>query len=285
MPVEENTPAPEGAPLTDEQIAEQFPGDNPEHVRAMLDKAAGKGSPVSPNADEPEPDADAVVYPDYIPEKFRTGTVDEAHAAMAAGHAELEARLGTGTDDDDDAGDDDSEGDEGDNGDAPDAFSLEDVESEFIANDGKISAETYAAAEAAGMPKAVLDSYVAGQQAIAEQLVSRVHEVAGGEESYSKMLTWATNNWSDAEVQAFDSTMETGNEVQISLTVRGLKAAFEADQGRAPKLTHGDTGQPAATGTYKSKAEMTTDMKDPRYKTDPAFRATVAAKLAASDIW
>lgn len=274
------------ASMTDEQIAAAFPGDDPAHVREMLARSAGEGKPVSPNADGDDDgaaaanaDDDTVVYPDYIPEKFQTGTVEEAHAAMAKAHAELEAKLGAASDDDDaDDNADDTNADDS-------TFNLEAVEAEFLRNDGVISDATYEAAEKAGMSEAVLDSYIAGQQAIAEQLVTRVHETAGGEENYSSMLTWATNNWAAAEVEAFDAVMETGNEMQIKLTVQGLKAAYEADQGRAPQLTKGDTGAPQTHGSYSSKAEMTAEMRDPRYKTDPAFRAKVAAKLSQSDIW
>jgi len=282
---DESNNTPEEGALTDEQIAENFPGQDVTHIRAMLDKAAGIGSPVSPNADDNtdgDNADDMVEYPTYIPEKYRQGTIDEAHAAMAAGHAELESKLGSPEGEDDGEGEDDDAGAESG---AEGEFSLEEVEAEYISADGEISEATYAAAEKAGMSRAVVDSYIAGQQAIANQLVSRVHEAAGGEENYTSMLTWATNNWSEAEVSAFDAVMETGNETQINLTVRGLKAAFEADNGKAPNLTKGDSGSPTPDGAFQSKAEMTAAMKDPRYKTDPAYRDSVARKLSNSDIW
>ena len=288
MSEESNTPE-LTAESTDEEIKAQFPGDDPEHIRNVLNRSAGK--PVAPNADDDNPgvadDADANdeddeddEWPDYIPDKFRHGTLDDAHRAMAKAHAELESNLGKGKPQaNEGAGDADKA--------EPTTFDLGTLEAEFIENDGSISDATYEAALAAGMSKEVVDGYIAGQQAIATQLVSRVHEQAGGEEAYTQMLTWATNNWSEAEVSAFDAVMETGNEAQITLAVRGLKAGFEADNGRTPKLAKGGSGTPDALngGSFASKAEMTAAMRDPQYKKDPAYRAAVARKLSNSDIW
>ena len=277
------------AESTDEEIKAQFPGDDPEHIRNVLNRAAGK--PVSPNADEATGEAEGVdddeddeddEWPDYIPDKFRHGTLDDAHRAMAKAHAELESNLGKGKPQANEA-EEASDAAKAE----PTTFDLGTLEAEFIENDGSISDATYEAALAAGMSKEVVDGYIAGQQAIATQLVSRVHEQAGGEEAYTQMLTWATNNWSEAEVSAFDAVMETGNEAQITLAVRGLKAGFEADNGRTPKLAKGGSGTPDALngGSFASKAEMTAAMRDPQYKKDPAYRAAVARKLSNSDIW
>lgn len=39
-----------------------------------------------------------------------------------------------------------------------------------------------------------------------------------------------------------------------------------------------------ASDDYQSKAQMTADMKDPRYKKDPAFRKQVEEKIGRSNI-
>jgi hypothetical protein len=270
--------------MTDEQLAEAFPGQDVASIRASMEKAEGKGVAADDNADD-DSGNDDVVYPDYIPEKYRNGTVEEAHAAMAKGYDELNTKLGASDDDTDDGdGDADTDADDSNDDDSDDSTSnklmLADLETEYLENDGEISQKTLDAWEKQGWGKAEVDNYIAGQQALADQLITRVHNQVGGEEQYTQMLNWATNNWTPEEVEGFDKVMVEGDEAQITLAVRGLKATFEAEAGKDPTLLNGDTDQGAdKSGTYQSKAEMTKAMADPRYKTDPAYRAMVARKV------
>ena len=274
-PVQETAAA---EPLTDEQLTEQFPGQDLGHLRSMMAKADGTPTPAA----EPESD---VVYPDYIPEKFRNGTVDDAVKAMATSYSSLEQTLSgkptaapaaeptEGTPDPAAA-----------EPAAADGVNLDTAADEFLANDGVITPESYAALAAKGMSKDMVDNYIAGQQAIAGQLITKVHAAAGGEEAYSKLMDWAGTNWTPAQIDAYDAVMASGTEESITLALSGLKAAATAASG--PSLLTGDTGgDTAGAGTYQSKQEMTADMKNPLYKTDPAFRETVKRKLANSKVW
>ena len=287
------------APLTDEQLAASFPGQDLEHIKSMMGKADGAGAVISPNADgadgnltaEGTPDP-AVEYPDYIPEKYRNGTVEEAHAAMAKGYSELEGKLGgtqTGKQDSQqaaaaDAGDTETEGTDDDAG-KPTALTLAEVEAAYVANGKVISEEVYTQYEAQGMPRATLDAYISGQQAIANQMVTSVHDEVGGQDAYVELTKWADANWSDDEVTAFDNIVTSGDKAAAIVATRGLRAAYEAAMGRDPTLVTGDGGKGPTGASYESRAQMTADMKDPRYKTDPAFRQVVAEKVGNSDIW
>lgn len=288
--------------LTDEQIAEQFPGQDVAgiramvaggtpvtHIKAMLDKAAGRSDEVHPNADgdngaenndgSSAQDA-AIQYPDFIPEKYRHGTVEEAMQRLADGYKSLESRLGQS----DDQQQQESQEPQGDQQ-ASEPKSLADVEAEFVQNNGRISDATYEEFKAKGITPDVLDAMIAGQQAIANQLVTKAHEVAGGAEAYTQMTEWAETNWTDAEITAFDTIMGSGDQAAIMVAIRGLKASYVEANGRTPNLTTGQ-GKPAAVVVgYQSKAQMTADMRDPRYKTDPAFRKQVEQKIANGSIW
>lgn len=277
-------------PLTDEQLAEAFPGQDLDHVKAMMGKMDGEGEVVSPNADEPEaaPEAaaDTVVYPDYIPEKYRHGSVEEAHAKMAEGYKNLESKLGkpeaTPDAKPEATSDESSTSEESPAGEQP-AISMRDVEQEWLKGDG-ISDATYEAMAAKGLDRSVVDGYLAGQQAIADKRVSRVHEEVGGSEEYGKMIEWAKDNWGDGEVEAFDKAMRSPEDTAVMLAVRGLRADYERANG--PALLKGDAGDTPTSGdVYESKAQMVAEMSDPRYSKDPAYRKQVEAKMARSNIW
>ena len=101
------------------------------------------------------------------------------------------------------------------------------------------------------------------------------------------MLEWASENWSDAEVKAFDAAMKGVDDAAISLAVRGLKADYQGANPTDPNLLTGDAGNVGTGGTsYASKAEMTAAMSDPRYATDPAYRKEVERAIERSpNLW
>jgi hypothetical protein len=269
-------------PLTDEQLAEAFPGQDLDHVKSMMGKMDGEGADVSPAADEPAGGEETVEYPEYIPEKFRSGTVEEAMQKLADSYKGLESKLGKPKEDV--TSEENSTSEESDDGEQPQAISMRDVEQEFM-DKGSISDATYNAMAEKGISREVIDGYIAGQQAIANQRVTKVHDAVGGEEKYADMLKWAAENWSEGEIQAFDSIMKGVDEASIMMAVRGLRADFNTANPADPNLVTGDSGQPAQGNAYESKAEMVAEMSDPRYAKDPAFRKAVEQKIARSNIW
>jgi len=283
--------------ITDEQLAQQFPGQDVAALRASLDRADGKTVHVSPNADgdtdgsnndatSNQDDAGSVEYPDWIPDKYRNGTVDEAMQALAKGHKELEAHMGQSSDDEGEKGEADDDTDSDDTDDKSTShFRLGDLESEFVEN-GTLSPETYAAAEKDGWTKGEVDSYIAGQQALAQQLITRVHNSVGGEQAYTDMMAWAQGNLSEAQVNAYDEALMGTNQNSVDLAVAGLKSMYEAKVGKQPNLQTGDGDkQSGNVAPFASAKEMTAAMADPRYSTDPAYRAQVARRLEHVTFW
>lgn len=145
---------------------------------------------------------------------------------------------------------------------------------------GALSAETYTALEFAGIPKHVVDVYVAGQQARVNALNAQIFSAAGGQEAYSELTTWAAENLSAETINAFNRTVDSGDLSAITLAVAGLKAQHQTS-GRTLQ------GNPAAnvgadTSVFQSLAEVSVAQRDARYRRDPAYRAAIEAKLARS---
>lgn len=164
------------------------------------------------------------------------------------------------------------------------AFAVDSYEKEFQ-EQGKLSDESYTKLEAQGYPRDVVDKYIAGQQAIAaaqtlqaEQNKQTIFTAVGGEDQYKSMIQWASQNLSAEERTAFNATMGTGDMGQIKLAVAGLKTRFESIHGHDPKLIGGKAG-PSGQSGFRSMAEMTAAMRDPRYQRDPAYRADVIRRV------
>ena len=116
-----------------------------------------------------------------------------------------------------------------------------------------------------------------------EQHVTELKNVAGGEQKYTEMLQWATDNLSEAEVRMFDTVMDQGNPLAAFFAVRSLSYRFQDAMGYDGKMVTGTA--PRSDGDqFQSQAEVVQAMSDPRYDRDPAFRQKIMKKLERSNV-
>lgn len=155
--------------------------------------------------------------------------------------------------------------------------------SEF-AESGALSDASYQALADKGLDREIVDAYIEGQQAKADLFRAEVLLSVGGEQSYEDISTWAAGNLTAAELNAYNTQVEGGNLTAAKMAIQGLKARYEAENGNEPSLLNGETGGNSAE-VYRSTAELTAAMRDPRYKKDPAYRADVERKLSKSSLF
>lgn len=150
--------------------------------------------------------------------------------------------------------------------------------------DGALSADSLAALEKAGYPKAVVDAYLAGLDALADRYVQEVKNLAGGEENYTRLIQFIGSQPQNV-IDGFNAAIRSGNIAQITLAIRGVEAQMTAAYGTSnPSVMAGAQGAGTPTG-YQTTAEMTKDMSDPRYQTDPAFTQEVYRKIQHSSLF
>jgi hypothetical protein len=154
---------------------------------------------------------------------------------------------------------------------------------EEYADTGTLSEEAYQALEEAGFPQSMVDSWIAGQDALAESTKQGVFSLTGGEEQYAGMINWASENLPEHEIDAFNATMNTQDKNMIELAVQGMFARYRSEA--EPNLIQGTNSSGASGGKFESTAQMTAAMADPRYANDPAYRQEVANKLARSSLF
>lgn len=151
---------------------------------------------------------------------------------------------------------------------------------EEYAEKGELSEESFKALEKAGFPKEVVDEFIAGRIARAELRVMKAESAVGGKEALAQMQAWAATALSPAEIETYNKAVN-GSEEEMIQAVTSLKGRYEGTYGRQPSLLGGAPAGEVKLG-YASKAEMTADMRNPQYAKDPAFRAKVTAKIAAT---
>jgi len=112
--------------------------------------------------------------------------------------------------------------------------------------------------------------------------INTIQNSVGGEAAYQQLVGWAAQNFSEAEIQAFDNVVDSGNVAAINLALAGLKARYTDANGYEGNMIQGKAASPA--DTFKSQAEVVRAMSDPKYDRDPAYRQDVIDKLERSDV-
>jgi hypothetical protein len=247
-----------------------------EHVDAMIQKGEELEARNEPNQEE---------RPDWLPEKFKN--VEQ----MAEAYSNLEKKLGegksTGNEEEPESEPELSTDEQPTGSEVQQAVEAAGVDFTSLQNEyneqGGLSEDAYTKLADAGFPQDLVDSWIAGQESLVADYQSSVHNIVGGTESYNEMITWAADNLSDSEIAAYDRAVDSGDIDMVKLAVEGLRSKYQANEGTDPSLLGGQSSN-SSGGTYSSWAEVTSAMRDPRYKSDPAYRQSVTSKLERSNV-
>ena len=161
-------------------------------------------------------------------------------------------------------------------------LNLDDLTNEWQRH-GDLTPESYQRLEAAGISKEVVDLFVEGRLACANQIVAEVHALTGGESGWTELATWAAKSLPASEKAAIDQ-MLVGNKTQRQLAIMALQAKHQREFGFEGVMLHGKT--PVGDSAYSSMADAVKDMQirgpdgKELYATDPDFRAKVEKRIA-----
>jgi hypothetical protein len=125
-------------------------------------------------------------------------------------------------------------------------------------------------------------------EAQVQDISKRMFSIAGGEDEYRNLQTWAASNIDEARKDAWNESLEkadvTGMEAQLKSFMWDMLQA----RGHEPKLGGGRTPTNEQKA-FNSEAEVVEMMNDPRYRDparrDPAFVAEVERRIAVSDVF
>ena len=169
---------------------------------------------------------------------------------------------------------------------------IEEASNEYYANGNQLKPETiekFKDMSSSDLVNAYLEIQKNNPQAnqkeadVTDSQINRIQNSVGGEKEYNSLVTWASNNLAENEINAFDNLVGTGNADAIQLAVTAIKSKYDNANGYEGRML---TGKAAETrgDVYKSQAQLVKAMSDPRYDNDPAYRQDVIAKLERSDV-
>lgn len=254
----------------------------PEDVKIPVDSETESHSPDSPDisdthvTEETEHGVSITTEPtdeekpEWLPEKF------DSPEALAEAYRNLEQKLG------------DDGPEKLDTIETPEAGNIDQTKLEPFAKEyfetGELSENSFNQLEGMGLNREIVNAFIDGQRAQHQQEVSKIYDVAGGQQNYTDTLAWAGENLSEAEIETYNKTVESGDYEAASTAVKGLQARHHQAAGTPPQLLKSEPQGPGGPTPYESIAQMTKDMESREYKTDPAFRKKVENRLAISDI-
>ena len=116
-----------------------------------------------------------------------------------------------------------------------------------------------------------------------ENDVQQIHGLVGGSENYNNMISWASENVPEQEVDLFDAVMDKGDPLAAYFAVQAMALKYQDGVGREGQMVRGKA--PKAQGdVFNSQPELIEAMEDPRYNDDPAYRDAIMQKLERSNI-
>ena len=175
---------------------------------------------------------------------------------------------------------------------APAVSLINEASEEYYANDGTLSEDTigkFSNMSSQDLVNAYLEIQANNPQApqqaavMSDAQVNQVQNQAGGEANYNAVTAWANENLPTNQIDAYDSVVDSGNPAAIGIAFQGLQSQYNEANGYEGRMLQ---GKPAGSSgqVYRSQAELVAAMGDPRYDTDPAYRADVVEKLNNSDL-
>ena len=175
---------------------------------------------------------------------------------------------------------------------APAVNLINEASEEYYANDGTLSEETidkFSSMSSQDLVNAYLDIQANNPQApsqapvLSDAQINQVQNAAGGEAVYNDVVGWASENLTQKQIDAYDSVVDSGNPAAINIAFQGLRSQYNEANGYEGRMLQGKPANSKGQ-VYRSQAELVAAMGDPRYDTDPAYRADVISKLDQSDL-
>jgi hypothetical protein len=113
--------------------------------------------------------------------------------------------------------------------------------------------------------------------------VDAILENIGGEKVYKAACDWAASALSTEEIAELDSVLESNNTAAVKFAVEALVNRYKDQADYQGKQVRGRPNATTGVKPFRSMAEMSDAMNDPRYERDPAYRQDVIDRAAVSN--
>jgi hypothetical protein len=159
-------------------------------------------------------------------------------------------------------------------------FSTSDYEKE-VAENGKLSEDSYADLAKKGFTKQQVDQYIHGQTAYADSVKQSVYEKAGGEQKYSELMAWASDNMPEDVINDYNDAV---NALDTNKVLRNLEYMAMKHQQTTPQQARRLEGDSPAEGMqpFADKNQWQKAQTNRLYGKDAKYTNMVDKRFLAS---
>ena len=118
---------------------------------------------------------------------------------------------------------------------------------------------------------------------LSQEEEATIMESIGGAEAFSAVQEWARDNLDQAELDAYNREVNSGDYYRARNALQSLQYAYQDNVGSEPALIGGKLSGNSAD-VFRSTQEVMAAMSDPRYLNDTAYTQDVQEKLYRSDV-
>jgi predicted esterase YcpF (UPF0227 family) len=118
---------------------------------------------------------------------------------------------------------------------------------------------------------------------LSQEEEATIMESIGGKEAFSAVQEWARANLDQAELDAYNREVNSGDYYRARNALQSLQYAYQDNVGSEPDLIGGKLSGNSAD-VFRSTQEVMAAMNDPRYLNDTAYTQDVQEKLYRSDV-
>jgi hypothetical protein len=150
-----------------------------------------------------------------------------------------------------------------------------------VASNGSLSDASYAELESKGFTRSQVDTYIKGQQAYADSVRNSVYESVGGEEAYSSLIQWASQNMEPAAIKEYNDAVDSMDQSRMLRSLEYMNLKHGQSAPREARRLEGDS--PAGgLQPYSNKNEWQRDSTSRLYGKDAKFTKMVDQRYLAA---
>lgn len=148
--------------------------------------------------------------------------------------------------------------------------------------EGEITEEHLEKLKKTGLSKGMLETLVKAKEVERVENDNAVFELVGGQEVYEEMAKHAVEHYSDAQLDAYNTAVFSGNRELARLAILGLKADYTATLNTTtpPKARISGGNTPPNADGFTSQQEVVLAMSNRKYGRDINYTKEVDAKRA-----
>jgi hypothetical protein len=150
-----------------------------------------------------------------------------------------------------------------------------------VADNGKLSEDSYADLAKKGFTKQQVDQYIHGQTAYADTVKKSVYDKVGGEQQYSELMDWASANMPEDVINDYNDSV---NALDTNRVMRNLEYMAMKQQQGAPQQTRRLEGDSPAEGMqpFADKNQWQLAQQNRLYGKDAKYTNMVDKRFLAS---